>query len=136
RDNGGWGQIELPEGTKTLKKGDKNPAVAQLRKRLFLGGDLKSDSGSDEFDNDLENAVKTYQTRHYLNVDGKVTAHIVKDVNIPVEARVKTIIVNMERCRWLSPDIFKAPEFISVNIPSYKLHFTRNGKTALESNVV
>lgn len=55
---------------------------------------------------------------------------------VSVDARIKTIIVNMERCRWLSPDITEAKEYIAVNIPSYRLRYVRDGKTALESNVV
>jgi len=55
---------------------------------------------------------------------------------VSIDQRIKTIIVNMERCRWLSRDIADAPEYISVNIPSYYLHYVRDGKTALESNVI
>lgn len=136
RDKGGWSEIKLPEGAKSLKKGDKGPAVAALRKRLVFAGDLKSDSGSDVFDDELLKAVKAYQEKQYLNADGVADASMIKELNIPVEARIKTIIVNMERCRWLSPEIFKTGEFISVNIPSYKLIYVRGKKPVLVSNVV
>lgn len=42
----------------------------------------------------------------------------------------------MERCRWISTDITKAKEFIVVNIPSYRLTYFKDGKSALVSNVV
>lgn len=60
----------------------------------------------------------------------------VDSTNVPIDQRIKTIAVNMERCRWLSPDITDADEYIAVNIPSYKMRYVRDGKTALESNVV
>ncbi len=53
-----------------------------------------------------------------------------------IDSRIRTITVNMERCRWLSPDITDAPEYIAVNIPSYTMRYVRDGKTALESDVV
>ncbi|HEX9979105.1 MAG TPA: L,D-transpeptidase family protein [Flavobacterium sp.] len=136
RNKGGWATITLPEGSKILKKGDIGPAVVQLRNRLFLGGDLKVNSGSDVFDDALVSAVKAYQMKQNLDVDGKVSASMIKDLNVPVESRIKTIIVNMERCRWISPDMQKAEEYIAVNIPSYRLRYFRDGKPALESNVV
>jgi hypothetical protein len=61
---------------------------------------------------------------------------ITTDAGVPVDQRIKTIMVNMERCRWLSPDIADAPEYIAVNIPSYTMRYVRDGKTALESPVV
>ena len=42
----------------------------------------------------------------------------------------------MERCRWITPNLIKAKEFIAVNIPSYRLHYIRNGKPVLISKVV
>jgi murein L,D-transpeptidase YcbB/YkuD len=39
-------------------------------------------------------------------------------MNIPVGKRIKTLIVNMERCRWISNDITKSKELIAINIPA------------------
>ena len=134
--NGGWGTISLGAGVKTLKLGDNSPAVAQVRKRLAISGELKSDSASPEFDKELKEAVMAYERNTNSKPDGIVTAELVKSMNIPVAARIKTIIVNMERCRWLSTDVTEAKELISVNIPAFKMTYIKDGKTALESNVV
>lgn len=136
QSKGGWQTITLAEGSKTLKAGDNNAAVAQLRKRLLLSGDLKSDSGSSVFDSSLTDALRNYQRRHHLKESGVADSGLIKDLNIPVEERIKTIIVNMERCRWIAPEYTEVEEFIAVNIPSYQLRYIKNGKTALESNVV
>ena len=136
RDNGGWGKILLPEGKKSLKPGDNNPAVAQLRTRLHLGGYLASDSKNPVYDDELRNAIFSYCNKQNLKEQDVITKEFLRELNIPIEARIKTILVNMERCRWLSPDIFKSGEYIAVNIPSFDLRYVRDGKTALESNVV
>lgn len=133
---GGWGTITLAEGTKSLKPGDSATAVAQVRKRLFMEGYLKSDSGKAIFDNDLAEGVKMYNDRHNLDPDKNVTASMIKDLNTPVAERIKTLTVNMERCRWVSPEMNTSREFISVNIPSYWLQYIRDGKEVLHSRVV
>jgi murein L,D-transpeptidase YcbB/YkuD len=133
---GGWGKIDFPANVKTLKEGDSGMAIAQIRKRLFLTGDLKSDSGSKIFDSEFKAGLAKYETRHNRKADGKINAVLAKELSIPVEDRIKTIIVNMERCRWIDPEVMNSKELISVNIPSYKLHYLKEGKSVLESNIV
>lgn len=136
QDAGGWQPIILPKGTKQIKSGHVGNEVAQLRKRLVASADLASDNQSATFDASLEEAVKKYQTRHGIDPDGIVSAEMIEILNVPVEERIKTIVVNMERCRWLKPEMTDGNEFVSVNIPSYKMHYVRDGKVVLESNVV
>lgn len=136
RDNGGWAKIELPEGVKSIKPGDDLPAIAQLRKRLAITGDINSDSGGTKYDDELVAAVKLWQNEHSLQEDGIVGPAVLSDLNTPVELRIKTILVNMERCRWINPDLEKNEEYILVNIPSYTMQYIKDGKTALKSNVV
>ncbi|MBD3581366.1 L,D-transpeptidase family protein [Flavobacterium selenitireducens] len=131
---GGWATIALP-GKKILKKGDSDAAVAQVRKRMALTGDIGSDSGSQQFDDELEQAIISFNKRQYT--DGKtITPDLVSALNIPVAERIKTIVVNMERCRWIPADFEKASEYVAVNIPSYHLTYIKDGKSVLESNVV
>lgn len=133
---GGWGTVTLPEGVKKVNPNEDSPVVAQLRKRLFLSGDLKSDSGSTVFDKELQTALAAYEKKHNMQPDNVINAAIVKHLNIPVEQRIKTIIANMERCRWIDAGISDSKELIAVNIPSYKLIYYRDGKPILTSNVV
>src|SRR5690606_30272522 len=81
-------------------------------------------------------AVKNWQTRNGLNPDGIVGPEMISALNVPVEQRIKTIIVNMERCRWLPNKISDLDEYIGVNIPSYGMRYVKDGKTALESKVI
>lgn len=133
---GGWGTIDFPANVKSLKEGDSALAIAQIRKRLFITGDLTKDSGNKVFDAELKDGLAKYEIRHNRKADGIITSNLAKELSVPVEDRIKTIIVNMERCRWIDPEIMNAPELVSVNIPSYKLQYMKDGKTVLESNVV
>lgn len=136
QQKGGWGKIDFPADKKTLKEGDSAVAIAQIRKRLFITADLKNDNGSKVFDNELKEGLAAYEKRHNRKADNTINAILAKELSIPVEDRIKTIIVNMERCRWIDPKIMEAKELVSVNIPSYKLNYMKDGKTVLESNVV
>ncbi|HEX8561540.1 MAG TPA: L,D-transpeptidase family protein [Flavobacterium sp.] len=136
RDSGGWGTIALPAGTKSLRPGDNSPAVAQLRRRFAVTGELGSDNRSTVYDQSLVDVVKAWQIRQNIKSDGIVGPQVIAELNKPVEERIKTILVNMERCRWLSADIGDLKEAITVNVPSYRMRYTRDGKTRLESNVV
>jgi len=59
-----------------------------------------------------------------------------KEMNLPIDECIKKIIVNMERCRWISPEFAKAKEYIVVNVPSFTLNLVRNGKSDFESPVI
>lgn len=133
---GGWGTITWPEGKNSLKPGDNTPEIAQIRKRLAIVGDLTTDSKSMVFDEALKAGLAKYEQRQGCTPDNLITAALVKEMNVPVEERIKTIVVNMERCRWIDPDIAESKELIAVNIPSYRLVYFRDGKPVLESNVV
>lgn len=133
---GGWKTIDFDAKAKPLKKGDASPTIAQIRARLAVTGDLKTDSKSDVYDEELANGIAAFNARTGANPDNKISEKLVKELNIPVTDRIRTIIVNMERCRWISADISKAEEYIVINIPSYKLTYFKEGKRALVSDVV
>lgn len=133
---GSWGTIQLPEGVKSLKPGDSSSAIVEIRKKLFLIGDLKSNSGKSIFDDDLKEALTGYESRHHRKFDNLIGPSIVKEMNVSIEDRIKTIIVNMERCRWINPETMNSKELVAVNIPSYRMQYFKDGKKVLESNVV
>lgn len=133
---GGWDSIVLPAGFKTLQIGDSLQAIAQVRKRLFLDGFLKTDSESQLYDPDLANAVVKFKKTRGINGDKLLYGSTLNYLSTPVSSLIKTLVVNMERCRWISKDISKAKELIAVNIPSYELTYFKKGEIVLQSNVV
>lgn len=134
--NGVWNKITIDSGFKSLKPGDSSKMVNQIRQKLFVMGDLKSDSKSTIYDKELGKGVLNYKLRNGNNLDKIITKRHINAMNIPISERIKTIMVNMERCRWISNDISKAKQFVFINIPAYKLTFYKNGKPELISNVV
>lgn len=135
-EKGGWNAVTVPANFVSIKPGDSSDVVAKIRTRLFLTGDIDVDSGNKLYGYSLQQAVLKYKKRNGFALDKTILQKHINEMNVPVSSRIKTIIVNMERCRWVSTDIGKAKEFIVVNIPSYRLTYFKEGKVALESKVV
>lgn len=134
--NGGWNVIELDPDLKAYKPNDTAQAIRQIRDRLFITGDIKQNNESTLYDPELVVAVKKYKLHNGYIPDALVKPEHIRAMNVPVSERIRTIVVNMERCRWLNPGIFDEEEFIYVNIPSYKMNFSRNGNVVFDSPVV
>jgi len=131
-----WKPIDLDPKVKVYKRGDTARAIRQIRERLFLTGDIKKNDCSNRFDTELVAAIKNYQRRNGKNPTSSITPKLINELNVPIGELIMQIMVNMERCRWISPEIVDAKEMIFVNIPSYKLNFYRDGLNELESPVV
>ena len=127
-NKGGWQPI--PEGA-TLKKGDLDERVIVLRNRLRVTEDIKVDKSvdSDIFDDEVENAVKQFQKRHGLDVDGAIGQTTLLALNKSVEERIGQIEVNLERWRWLPQDL--GQRYIIVNIANFELDVVEDNKEVL-----
>lgn len=135
RDAGGWPTV--PAGP-TLKPGMDDPRAAVLRRRLAATGDLAAETvpgpGSTLYDPQLEAAVRRFQARHALDVDGAVGRDTLAAMNLPVQARIDQLRVNMERMRWVFRDL--EARFLLVNIAGFKALLVEDGKIAWETRVV
>jgi murein L,D-transpeptidase YcbB/YkuD len=115
--NEGWPAV--PKGP-SLKPGMTDPRIPVVRKRLSITGDLSaSDLTGEHFDEQLTQAVKQFQERHYLTADGVIGKNTLKAMNVSAEKRVRQIIINMERWRWTS--IKPQGKQIFVNIAGFHL---------------
>lgn len=125
---------ELPDGPK-LEMGIQAADIAILRLQLALLGDLQSGfPNSVYFDAALAGAVKAFQARHGLDVDGVVGRATRRALNAHPSGRVKQIILNMERLRWLEEDF--GPRYVLVNIASFELIAVEDRKIVVRSPVV
>lgn len=131
RDRGGWPKVA--EGQK-LTPGMDDPAVAQLRARLVAGGYMEPQKGKrTDYDSTVIAAVKKYQTEQYLGTDGVAGAATLAALNVPVQARIDQVRVNMERARWL---LYKLQgTFVIVDIAGYKVALYRDGEPVWRSRV-
>jgi murein L,D-transpeptidase YcbB/YkuD len=130
---GGW--PSLPEGPKLVPFESVDDRLPILRRRLIASGDLDpSLADGTSFDAAVVEAVKRFQRRHGLDPDGTVGARTQAALNVPVEARLRQIAVNLERWRWMPHQLGRL--HISVNIPAATLDLVEDGAVALRMRVV
>jgi L,D-transpeptidase YcbB len=114
---------KLPEVTKSIDPGKPYAGVPRLVRFLRLVGDLPPGAvlGADPqiYGGPLVDAVKHFQRRHGLDDDGRLGATTIKQLNVPLQDRVRQLQLTLERWRWL-PDEFSAPPIV-VNIPDFRL---------------
>lgn len=133
--NNTWSAITIDPSYKELRPDDTSNTVAQIRQRLAIIGDLTTDSKSNIYDEELMAGVLKYKKRYGLTLNYKITKDHIDQMNEPISDRIKTIMLNMERCRWIPPSLEKGNEYVMVNIPSFMLYYVRNGIFEIESNV-
>lgn len=120
--------------TKQLVINETDTSIANIKNHLFTTGDLKMNDKTYLFTDSLMLAVKHYQQRMGLTETGKIDANTVAEMNKPVANRIKQIMVNMERLRWVPAEVEK--DYLLINIPEFKLHVFENNKLAWVTNVV
>lgn len=133
---GGWPPVAVGP---PLELGSEGPRVAELRARLLAGGDLSLGASAqtwatDVFDLPVEEAVRRFQARHGLVVDGIVGRATVEALNVSAEARLEQIAINLERWRWLPEDL--GERHIEVNVPDFDLRIVEQGRTVRRHRVV
>ncbi|GJM16752.1 MAG: murein L,D-transpeptidase [Thermodesulfobacteriota bacterium] len=130
--NGGWQRV--PYGDK-FKKGARGNRVLALRERLKVTGELESSSPDSEvFDETLDIAVKKYQERNGLYVDGVVGKSTMEALNVPVQERISQIELTMERWRLLPQ--YLGNKYILVNIANYNLYGVENNNESITMRIV
>ncbi len=129
-------RVHIPEG-KILRPGMKDTRVAALRKRLDIAGD-KDDQ---LYDDAVRDAVKTFQTESDIGVDGNLGPNTVralngeqKEAHRPSANPIDTIVVNMERWRWLPRDL--GNPHVVVNVPDYTLSLYNDDKVYWKTKIV
>ena len=120
------------------KKGEKivdDERVPLLRTRLGL-----SDGTSTRYDAEVAAAVRKYQASNDLKVSGVLDDATVRAMNSPKRDRqIDTLLVNMERWRWLPRQLGAAAlgnAYVMLNIPDYTLKVMHNDHQAWTTRVV
>ena len=156
KDNGGWKKLPY---FKVLKLRSTGERVLQLRERLKASGDYIScskDSNNSNIpqenieinaslkdkhiDHDaifgecLEYAVKNFQKRHGLTVDGIVGGGTQRALNISVEEKIKTVLLNIDRIKWLPRN--KDERYLIANLPEFMLHYIEDNKIKKQIRII
>ncbi len=127
---GGWGPT-VP-GSK-IEPGDQGDAVIALRNRLIAMGYLER-SATRAYDSTLEQAVRKFQMAHGLEADGVAGSGTLTEINKPVEERLKSVIVAMERERWLNHE--RGERHILVNQTDFTAKIIDHGRVTFETRSV
>ncbi|MCX7288847.1 MAG: L,D-transpeptidase family protein [Rhodobacterales bacterium] len=127
---GGWGE---PVPAASLAPGDSGPAFIALRDRLIVMGYLDATSTA-TYDRAVEGAVQDFQLNHGLTPDGAAGESTIIELNKSPEERLKSVIVALERERWMDYD--RSARQIWVNLPDFKARIIDHGRTVFETRVV
>lgn len=131
---GGWQPI--PDMA-LLRPGDEHPNVPLIRARLAIEDTALSRrefAGSTVYDERLEQAVREFQRRHGLKIDGIVGPQTLTTLNISAGQMVDKIRINLERYRWLPDDL--GERYLLVNLGSYQLTAVENDQIKLNMKVI
>jgi len=130
---GGWPEVLAGA---TLHKGDQDPRVVDLRRRLAVTGDLPPDAdvASSFFDEDVEAGVIAFQDRHALDADGVVGNQSYRAMNVPVQTRIDQIRMSLERLRWVRGEL--SERFVVVNIAGFRVFVINNQQFVWESRAM
>lgn len=113
----------LPLVKKPVARGGTYPGTALLARKLHLLGDLSADAKipaeTDVYTAALVEAVERFQRSHGLPDDGRITAETIRELNVPMSARLTQLKLTLERWRWL-PSSLHSP-LVVVNIPEFQL---------------
>src|SRR5450631_170414 len=146
RGQGDGPVIEIASGPAlkfTPARGKKQPAVEmedsrvpQLRAKLGI-----SENADDtHYDAKVAEAVRKFQETAELKGTGVLDDRTVKAINSPKRDRqIDTVIVNMERWRWLPRQLGAPPvgnAYVILNIPDYTLKVMQNGAQVWTTKVV
>ncbi|GAC1534281.1 MAG: L,D-transpeptidase family protein [Sediminibacterium sp.] len=124
----------IPRLAKPLRKGDSAASILQIKQRMAALGDLEQNDSTFLFDSILLVATKRFQRRMGLGIDGVIGNKMIEELNVPIKQRLRQLLVNMERMRWMPPE--KDTNYILVNIPEYKMHVYDSGRQQFDMNVI
>ncbi len=115
--SGGWPKIPKVK----MRPNYYDPAVALLRKRLMLSGDLNASAGiSQNYNYSVEKAVRRFQASNGLTPTGIVDRRTLGALNVSAKARLKQLRVNLRRLTRLSRAASKT-RYVMVNVPAAQI---------------
>ena len=114
----------------------EDPRVPQLRAKLGMAEGLDDD----RYDAKVAEAVRRFQENADIPATGALDTKTVMAINSPKrDKQIDTVLVNMERWRWLPRDLGVAAlnnAYVILNIPDYTLKVMQNGAQVWTTRVV
>jgi len=116
-----------------LEPGNSGAPVVALRDRLMAMGYLNR-SATQIYNGDIEKAVLEFQMHHGLEADGVAGEATIAEINVGPETRLQSIIVALERERWMNID--RGARYIWVNQTDFTAKIVDHGKVTFSTRSV
>lgn len=129
---GGWSPVDPGPA---LKPGMSDPRVPALRARLAVEDYAASTpaDGSLLYDDGLAKSVRDYQAAQFLHADGHFGEVTRTMLNVPVEKRIDQVRVNLERARWLLPEL--QSDLVIVDVAGFRVTLYRGAEPIWRARV-
>jgi murein L,D-transpeptidase YcbB/YkuD len=133
--SGGWPAIP---GSRMIRPEDGDERMPLLRRRLMISGELKrrsNDAFSFGSNDDIEPAIRRFQDNNGLRVTGRVDKPTLQALNIPAQARLQQLRINLQRLRELmSPRV--EDRYVLVNAAAFQLEAVDHYQVELRHRVI
>lgn len=117
-----------------VKPGASGAPVVALRDRLVALGYLDRAVAA-SYNADIQAAVQRFQLNNGITPDGIADKSTVEVLNVPADERLKSVVVALERLRWMgSADL--GARHIWVNQPDFTAKVVDDGAVTFETRVV
>jgi Uncharacterized protein conserved in bacteria len=121
---GGW--EEIPQQAYGLVVGKSSPAVVALKRRLISSGDMPMvEFANDLFDQATDRAVRVFQARHGLVVNGQVDEATWYAMAVPAATRLQQLYLNYTRVQNMAAQL--SERYVVVNIPAATIEAVGGG---------
>ena len=121
---GGW--EEIPQEAYNLSIGKGSKAVINLKRRMMSSGDMAVvDNVDDMFDEHTDAAVRSFQARHGLIVNGQVDEPTWYAMSVPAQTRLNQLYLNFQRVQTMAANLTE--RYVVVNIPAATIEAVGGG---------
>ena len=89
---------------------------------------------SENYDDELVNAIKSFQLQHGLNADGIIGKNTRRALNMTPAEKVRRLRLNMERLRWLPRNL--GDRYLLVNIAGFQLAAVEQDQQVFDMRII
>jgi len=127
--------IILPlENNKSIVSKNTTTDDANLSKERNTSKELKHIDPDAIFGTCLDKAVKGFQKRHGLEIDGIVGGATQRALSVTIEEKIQKVLLNIDRIKWLPRDDHE--RYLVVNLPEFQLHYIEDHEVKKKLRVI
>ena len=129
---GGWEQLNVPKFTRGRRWKDSE-AITKLQRRLTVESFYEGPTNG-TYGDATEAAVKRYQSARSLRPKGTFAAETANALNVPCQARIDTLVLNLHR--WRHTARRDERTYFFVNLPGFEARYIRDGELRTTRRVI